>query len=95
MKIYVGNIHRETAESEVRTLFEEYGKVDNVTLIRDNHSNLLKGFGFIEMPDDSEGEKAIKNLDGQLFKGRPLSVNIARKKFEDSPKRKPNRPRYR
>ncbi len=82
MKIYVGNIQRETPENEVKELFETYGKVESINLIRDNYSKMLKGFGFVEMNDEAEAQNAIKNLDGQLLNGRPLTVNVAREKTE-------------
>lgn len=84
MNIYVGNISRETSENEVKALFEEFGKVENINLIRDNYTKALKGFGFIEMPDSDEAEKAIKSLNGQMFNGRPLTVNVAKPKTENS-----------
>jgi RNA recognition motif-containing protein len=82
MKIYVGNISRESTENEIRDAFAEFGEVTDITLIRDNYTKVLKGFGFIEMPDKEAGEKAIKELDGQLFNGRPLTVNVAKPKTE-------------
>ena len=82
MNIYIGNLQRESSEQEVRALFEEYGKVESINLIRDNFTKLLKGFGFIEMPETEEAEKAIKALDGQMFNGRPLTVNVAKPKTE-------------
>jgi len=91
MNIYVGNISRESSENEIRALFEEFGKVDNINLIRDNYTKILKGFGFIEMPDSDEAEKAIKNLNGQMFNGRPLTVNVAKPKTENSGGNKPRR----
>jgi RNA recognition motif-containing protein len=84
MNIYVGNISRESSENEIRALFEEFGKVDNINLIRDNYTKILKGFGFIEMPDSDEAEKSIKNLNGQMFNGRPLTVNVAKPKTENT-----------
>lgn len=87
MKIYVGNIQRETAEHEVKDLFAAYGNVDSINLIRDNYTKMLKGFGFIEMNDEAEAEKAIKNLDGQMLNGRPLTVNVAREKSPDQSRR--------
>jgi RNA recognition motif-containing protein len=82
MKIYVGNISRESTENEIRDAFAEYGEVTDINLIRDNYTKMLKGFGFIEMPDNAAAEKAIKELDGQLFNGRPLTVNVAKPKTE-------------
>jgi RNA recognition motif-containing protein len=82
MNIYIGNIARESSEEEIRKLFEEFGKVDSVVLIKDNQTNMLKGFGFIEMPAQEEAENAIKSLNGQLFNNRPLTVNVAKPKKE-------------
>jgi RNA recognition motif-containing protein len=82
MKIYVGNIARESTENEVKSLFEEFGSVTDINLIRDNYTKMLKGFGFIEMPNDAEGENAIKGLNGQLFNSRPLMVSVAKPKTD-------------
>lgn len=89
MNIYVGNIPRETSESSVREEFEKFGEVSNVSLIKDKFTNMLKGFGFVEMPKKDEAEKAIQSLDGQMFSGRPLTVNPAKPRTEssDRPKR--------
>jgi cold-inducible RNA-binding protein len=84
MNIYVGNIPRETTESEVRSAFEQYGEVSNVNLIKDRYTNTLKGFGFVDMPKKTEAESAIQGLDGTLFSGRPLTVNPAKPKTENS-----------
>lgn len=89
MNIYIGNISRESSENEVKALFEEFGKVESINLIRDNYTKMLKGFGFIEMTDSDEAEKAIKSLDGQMFNGRPLTVNVAKPKTDN----KFNKPR--
>jgi RNA recognition motif-containing protein len=83
MKIYVGNIARESRENDVKNLFETYGTVDSVVLIRDNYTNLLKGFGFVEMSDDEAAKKAISELDGQLFNDRPLNVSVAKPRNEN------------
>ncbi|MCE1165082.1 MAG: RNA-binding protein [Bacteroidetes bacterium] len=83
MKIYVGNIARESTENEVKALFEEFGTVESVTLIRDNYTKQLKGFGFVEMPNDDEGKNAIKSLNDQLFNNRPLSVSVAKPKTDN------------
>ncbi len=77
MKIYVGNIARESTEDEVKQLFTNFGTVENFKLIRDINSNLLKGFGFVDMPNEDEAQKAIDELNGQLFKERPLTVSVA------------------
>ena len=84
MNIYVGNIPREATESEVRSAFEQYGEVSNVNLIKDRYTNVLKGFGFVDMPKKAEAETAIQSLDGSMFSGRPLTVNPAKPKTESS-----------
>ncbi|MCX6165465.1 MAG: RNA-binding protein [Ignavibacteriae bacterium] len=91
MNIYIGNISRESSEDEIRTLFEEFGKVENINLIRDNYTKMLKGFGFIDMPENDEAEKAIKGLDGQMFNGRPLTVNVAKPKTDNKGGARPRR----
>ncbi len=89
MNIYIGNIPRESTETELRDAFEQYGEVSTVSLIKDKYTNSLKGFGFIEMPKKDEAENAIKNMDGTMFSGRPLTVNAAKPKtsFSDRPKK--------
>ncbi len=87
MNIYVGNIPRETSEKEIREAFEQYGEVSTVTLIKDKFTNMLKGFGFVEMPKKEEAESAIKALDGTMFNGRPLSVNPAKPRTESNDRR--------
>ncbi len=82
MNIYVGNISRESSESSIRTEFEQYGTVETINLIKDKFTNQLKGFGFVEMPNKEEAEKAIKNLHGANVGGRTLSVNEAKPKTE-------------
>ena len=84
MNIYVGNIPRETTETEVRSAFEQYGEVSTVNLIKDRYTNILKGFGFVDMPKKTEAETAIQSLDGTMFSGRPLTVNPAKPKTEST-----------
>jgi RNA recognition motif-containing protein len=83
MNIYVGNIPKESTESEVRSAFEAYGEVTTVNLIKDRYTNMLKGFGFIDMPKKSEAENAIQGLDGTNFNGRALTVNPAKPRTEN------------
>lgn len=83
MNIYIGNIPRESSENDVKALFEEFGNVESINLIRDNYTKMLKGFGFVEMSENEAAEKAIKSLDGQMFNGRPLTVNVAKPKSDN------------
>jgi RNA recognition motif-containing protein len=84
MNIYVGNISREATEDELRSEFEQFGTVTNVSLIKDKFTNSLKGFGFVDMPNKAEAEKAIENLHGAMVNGRPLTVNVAKPKVTSS-----------
>ncbi len=78
MNIYVGNLSWETTENELQQLFEAYGKVDSVTIIKDKYTSRSRGFGFVEMPDNTEGQAAIQALNGTAFGGRDLRVNVAK-----------------
>jgi RNA recognition motif-containing protein len=76
--IYVGNLTFQTSEDELRSLFEQYGQVDKVSIVTDKFSGQSRGFGFVEMTNDEEGGRAIEALNGQSFGGRNLTVNEAR-----------------
>ena len=77
VKIYVGNLSFQTSESELRDLFSQHGEVKDATILLDRETGRSRGFGFIEMEDDS-GKNAISALDGSDFGGRNLKVNEAR-----------------
>jgi RNA recognition motif-containing protein len=70
--IYVGNLDPRCTEVELRTKFEVYGKVDKAEIMRDRDSGQPRGFAFVEMTVDAEGEKAIAGLNGSLWRGAPL-----------------------
>lgn len=77
MNIYVGNLPYSTEEAEVNTLFAEFGEVTSVKLVKDFETGRLKGFGFVEIEDES-GQRAIDELNGIEYNGRKLVVNEAR-----------------
>ena len=78
-KLYVGNLSFEASEQSLRDWFSEAGaQVDNVNLIRDRDTNQLRGFGFVEISNDEEAERAIQTLNGKDFLGRAVVVNEAR-----------------
>lgn len=83
--IYVGNLNIRCTEAELRTAFEIYGKVDKAEIVRERDSGQPRGFAFVEMTNDAEGEKAIAGLNGSLMEGNALSVNEARPKRERTP----------
>ncbi|WP_319759154.1 RNA-binding protein [Maridesulfovibrio sp.] len=80
--IYVGNLAWSTTEDEVRNAFEAHGEVLSVKLIEDRETGRPRGFGFVEMSDDSAALSAIDALDGQDMGGRNLKVNEAKPKVE-------------
>ena len=82
--IFVGNLDFNTSEEELRKLFEAYGQVDRVSIMTDRETGRSRGFGFVEMANAEEGEKAIAGLNGTQVGGRTLNVNEARPKVERS-----------
>jgi len=82
MNIYVGNLSYQVGEEELKQAFEAFGEVTAVNVIKDKFSGESRGFGFVEMPDKTEGDNAIAGLNGQDLKGRALNVNEARPKTE-------------
>ena len=78
MNIYVGNLSRFVTEEALRNLFAGFGQVTTVRLIKDKFSGEARGFGFVEMPNNEEAEKAIASLNGSDFEGQSLKVNEAR-----------------
>jgi RNA recognition motif-containing protein len=82
--IFVGNLSFGATEVAVRSLFEPHGAVGRVNIVTDRDTGQPRGFGFVEMSNDGEGEKAIAALNGTDFDGRTLNVNEARPKAERS-----------
>jgi len=80
--IFVGNLSFGTSEEAVRSLFEAHGTVDRVNIVRDRDTGQPRGFGFVEMTNDNEGQNAISALNGRDLDGRTLNVNEARPKTE-------------
>jgi RNA recognition motif-containing protein len=78
MNIYVGNLQYELNEDELRSVFEEYGSVESAKIISDRETGRSKGFGFVEMSDDSAAQEAINDLDGAEVSGRAMRVSEAR-----------------
>ncbi len=91
-KLYVGGISYNTSEDALKDYFSQAGAVESATIITDKISGRSKGFGFVEMSNDEEAEKAIEMFNAKDFEGRSLTVNEARPK-EDRPKPSFNRER--
>ena len=78
MNIYVGNLPFSMTEAEFRETFEAYGEVSSANLIMDRETGRPRGFGFVEMPNDTEAQEAINALNGTEVGGRELRVNEAK-----------------
>jgi RNA recognition motif-containing protein len=83
--LYVGNLPHSTTEAELRNIFEVHGTIEKITLVMDRDTGRSRGFGFVEMTNASEADKAIAALNGTDLGGRTLTINEA--------KPKPERPR--
>ncbi len=82
MNIYVGNLSHGVTDGELNAVFSEFGKVSSAKVIKDKHSGRSKGFGFVEMPNDSEANEAIKALDDSPLQGRNIKVSQAKPRRE-------------
>jgi cold-inducible RNA-binding protein len=80
--IFVSNLSFGTTENTVRSIFESYGSVDRVNIVTDRETGQARGFAFVEMSVDAEGNAAINGLNGRDVDGRTLNVNEARPKTE-------------
>ena len=90
MNMYIGNLAYDVTEIDLRNAFSEFGEVSSVKIITDKFSGRPKGFGFVEMPDNSEADQAIKALNGKVLNGRSIKV----KQAEPRGKRPRRRRRY-
>ena len=82
MNIYVGNLPREATEEDLREAFAAFGQVTSAKIITDKFSGESRGFGFVEMPANAEGQAAIAGMNGKELKGRTLTVSEARPRAE-------------
>ncbi len=84
MNIYVGNLPYSVTEDDLRAAFADFGEVSSANVIMDRMSGQSKGFGFGEMPSDSEADEAINALNDSAFNGRNIKVNQARPRNDHS-----------
>ncbi|MTW19684.1 RNA recognition motif domain-containing protein [Allochromatium palmeri] len=82
MRIYVGNLPYSMNDEELRNIFGQFGELASAEVIMDKFSGQSKGFGFVDMPNNSEADAAIKALNDTEMKGRKLTVNEARPRAE-------------
>jgi len=85
--LFVGNMSFQMTESELSALFQPFGQVARINLVKDRETGRARGFAFVEMPNDEEAAKAIAGLDGKAVGGRNLKVNEARPKDATRPPR--------
>jgi len=80
MKLYVGNLSFNTTNQDLNELFGAVGTVESSNIIEDRETGRSRGFGFVEMASQAEGEAAIKSLNNKEIEGRALSVSVAKEK---------------
>ena len=84
MKLYVGNLSFQTSSHELEELFASIGTVESATVVEDRETGRSRGFGFVEMANQEDGEKAIAELNGQEISGREIKVNEAKPREDRS-----------
>ena len=82
MNIYVASLSWGTSSDSLQDLFAQYGEVSSANIITDRETGRSRGFGFVEMPNDEEGQKAIDALNGTDFEGKTINVSVARPREE-------------
>jgi RNA recognition motif-containing protein len=93
MNIYIGNLSYNTTEDTLKTLFAEFGDIESVKVIKDRFTGRPAGFGFIEMPSNSEADQAIKALNGNRIDGNNIKVKPADSGRKRRKKKRPFRRR--
>ena len=78
MEIFVGNLSFASAEDDLRQLFDAFGTVERVMIVKDRETGRSRGFGFVAMPNEDQARDAIEGLNGTEFQGRTLTINQAR-----------------
>ena len=91
MKMYVANLSDDVKEDDLKGLFTEYGEVSGVNIVMDRFTRQSKGFGFVEMPSNSEADKAIKALNGCELKGKNIKISQSESRREKDKRRKRGR----
>ena len=82
MNIFVAGLSYQINDADLKELFEEYGTVSSAKIITDRDTGRSKGFGFVEMDDEAEGQRAIEELNDAEYDGRTLAVSVARPRTE-------------
>ena len=91
MNIYVSNLNFKTTTESLNELFAEYGDISSAKIIMDKFTGDSRGFGFVEMPNDAEGQRAIEELNDTEFEGKTINVNVARPRTDRNDRGRDNR----
>ena len=94
MNIFVAGLSYQITDADLKELFEEYGEVSSAKIMTDRETRRSKGYGFVEMSNDEEGQHAIEELNDAEYDGRTLSVSVARPRAEGDRPRNNNRGGY-
>jgi RNA recognition motif-containing protein len=86
MNIYVAHLSWNTTDDSLQNLFAQYGEVTSARIITDRETGRSRGFGFVDMPNDEEGQKAIDTLNDTDFEGKTINVSVARPREERRPR---------
>ena len=86
MNIYIANLNYDVDDKDLQELFEGFGTVSSAKVITDRETGKSRGFGFVEMPDEGEANKAIEELNEAEYEGKTIAVNVAKPKT-DKPRR--------
>jgi RNA recognition motif-containing protein len=78
MNIYISNLSYGVSDADLRELFAEYGEISSAKVIMDRETGRSRGFGFVEMPNDEQAQKAINELNQAQYDGKVISVNVAK-----------------
>ncbi len=84
-KIYVGNLSFDTNDEQLNKIFMPFGAVSSARVVKDKYTDRSRGFGFVEMDNVAEADKAIAELNGKTIDGRQLNINEAKPR-EDKPR---------
>ncbi len=82
MNIYISNVNFSTTTESLQELFSTFGEVSSANIIKDRETGRSRGFGFVEMPNDTDAQTAIDKLNETEFEGKIINVNVARPKTE-------------
>lgn len=84
MNIYISNLNYSVTDEQLSELFSAYGEISSAKVIMDRETGRSRGFGFVEMNSDEDGQKAIDSLNQSEFEGKVINVNVAKPKTERS-----------